>query len=290
MPLNTPGYARLVKHFPDVHVGWYKGKFMARWLRFATPLYDQGRAFLSTSIDLVLPPICNLCRCELDDEKRWLGLCNACCELVMTSGDFYCPRCGNQRGGHQRGATTTSSTVCLKCKKTHFIFSQVFTLGPYQKTLRNAVLQTKYPYGHPLAVALGRLLAHAKEKEIGLFQPDFIIAIPMHWLRRLKRGVNGPDAVADSIAKYLRVPKAMRAITRFRCTVQQTNLSQTQRLENLKSAFLLLKKNVRGKRILLVDDVMTTGATCNEAARILRSHGAIDVAVAVLSRAGIESP
>ena len=290
MPLNTPGYARLIKHFPAVRVGWYKGKFMSRWLHFAAPLYDQGRAFLSTSIDLVLPPICNLCRCELEEEKRWLGLCNACCELVMTSGDIYCPRCGNQRGGHQQRATTTSSTVCLKCEKTHFSFSQVFTLGPYQKTLRNAVLQTKYPYGHPLAVALGRLLSHAKEKEIGLFQPDFIIAIPMHWLRRLKRGVNGPDAVADSMAKHLHIPKAMRAITRFRCTVQQTNLSQTQRLKNLKNAFLLLKKNVRGKRILLVDDVMTTGATCNEAARILRSHGAIDVAVAVLSRAKIESP
>ena len=132
-------------------------------------------------------------------------------------------------------------------KKHILSFSQVFTLGPYQKTLRNAVLQTKYPYGHPLAVALGRLLSHAKEKEIGLFQPDFIIAIPMHWLRRLKRGVNGPDAVADSMAKHLHIPKAMRAITRFRCTVQQTNLSQTQRLKNLKKCVSALEEKCPGQ-------------------------------------------
>jgi len=136
-------------------------------------------------------------------------------------------------------------------------------------------------------VALGRLLAHVRKKEIDLFQPDLIIATPMHWLRRLTRGVNGPDAVANSVAKYLGLPKANRAIIRFRPTAQQVNLSQTQRLKNITSAFRLRKKNIAGKRILLIDDVMTTGATCNEVAKVLRFHGASDVAVGVVARQGL---
>lgn len=242
---------------------------------------------MNNSVDLVIPPICNLCRCDLTDESRWLGLCDKCCSLVIESSDDYCSRCGNQSEIYRQEAATKSSEFCPKCKQTHFMFSRVFTLGPYQKYLRHAVLQTKHPHGYPLAVALGRLLAHVRKKEIDLFQPDLIIATPMHWLRRLTRGVNGPDAVANSVAKYLELPKSNRAIIRFRYTAQQVNLSQTQRLKNIASAFRLRGKNIAGKRILLIDDVMTTGATCNEVAKVLRFHGASDVAVGVVARQGL---
>ena len=75
-----------------------------------------------------------------------------------------------------------------------------------------------------------------------------------------------------------------------RVTARQVYLSQDRRLKNLKGAFRLHRKNVSGKRILLIDDVMTTGATCNEVARLLRRHGAKSVAVAVIARQGLNTP
>ena len=270
-------------------MNWYKGKYVSQKLRFTIPVRDYGRAIVNNSIDLVIPPICNLCRCDLNAENRWFGLCTACCELATMSNDCYCTQCGHQRDTHKQELTSIDSGSCSKCKQKKYMFSHVFTLGPYHNHLRNAVLQTKHPYGYPLAVSLGRLLAHARKKEIDLFHPDFIVATPMHWWRQLKKGVNGPDVIANSMAKYLHISKANRVISRCRHSAQQVNLSQNQRLENIKSAFLLLKKNMSGKRILLIDDVMTTGATCNEIARLFRSHGAKDVAVAVVARAEIES-
>ena len=262
---------------------------MSQWPRIRTPLFHQGRAALHTTLDLVIPPICALCRSDLGDEDRWLGLCHNCRTLFTRSAERYCARCGNQYSPQQQAITTERNRCCENCNQTSFVFSNVFTLGPYQSYLRTAVLQTKHPQGYPLAVALGRLLAQTQKKDIEIFHPDMVIAIPMHWWRRFQRGANGPDAIADSVAKYLGLPKANRWIIRSRHTDKQVTLPQTQRTRNLKNAFQLQKKRVSGKRILLIDDVMTTGATCNEVARVFRSHGACDVAVAVVARQGLNT-
>ena len=132
------------------------------------------------------------------------------------------------------------------------------------------------------------MLACAQKKELDAFHADLIIATPMHWLRRFQRGAHGPDAIAQGMAKHLGLPRANRLIIRSQYTEKQVALSQTQRTKNLAGAFRLLKKNVVNKRILLIDDVMTTGATCNEIARVFRSHGAKDVAVAVVARQGLK--
>jgi len=184
----------------------------------------------------------------------------------------------------------TGDAACRECAQAHYAFSQVFALGPYEGIWRNAVLHTKYPDGYPLAVALGRYLAETNESEIRLFHPDLILPIPLHWSRRLKRGTNGPDALAKSMSKYFKIPWANRLLIRIRRTLPQTNLSQAQRRKNLQGAFRVsLRKGITGKRILLVDDVLTTGATGNEAAKMLQAGGATKVALAVVARAGMET-
>ena len=261
---------------------------VVHWLHNAKPLYLKGRAAMHTALDLVIPPTCNYCHCDLNDKNRWLGLCNNCCSLFTRTAELYCDRCGTKFATPKAKRTFNRTRTCDACKHLKFIFSEIFTLGPYQNHLRDAVLQTKYPQGYSLAVSLGRMLARTQKKEINAFQADLVIATPMHWLRRFQRGAHGPDAVAESLATYLGLPKASRLIIRSQYTEKQVALSQTQRTKNLADAFRLLKKNVVDKRILLIDDVMTTGATCNEIARVFRSHGAIDVAVAVVARQGLK--
>jgi ComF family protein len=115
---------------------------------------------------------------------------------------------------------------------------------------------------------------------------DVVVPVPLHWLRRLERGYNQAAMLARPLAKQLRVPFSTRRLRRIRYTSHQTGQSATSRQENLRGAFASWPAHrIRGLRILLVDDVMTTGSTCSEAARALKKAGAARVVAAVLARA-----
>ena len=253
----------------------------SKWIRFSSPDSISRLDLLQNSIDLILPPVCNLCRRDLADKKPSWELCDSCCDSLVDPSAFCCLRCGSPLN-----ALALDNRTCSQCENIRYAFSQVFTLGPHEKTLRKAVLQTKYPDGHPLASSLSRYLAEVHDKKIRAFAPDLILPIPMHWKRRLKRGANGPDAMAAGMCTHLGVAPSRRLLIRSRFTAKQVNLRQFQRKENLRGAFGIRSKGlIAGKRVLVIDDVLTTGATCSEAARVLRQAGAQDVAVAVLSRA-----
>jgi ComF family protein len=180
--------------------------------------------------------------------------------------------------------------ICQECKISNFLFQRVFALGAYRGKMRAAVLRTKYPEGRRLAVALGRRLAAAWHDEIKEYAPDRIVPIPMHWTRRLQRGTSGPEAIAQCLSKDFGIPFTDRCLARHRRTARQTELSQHQRLRNLQGAFHSRRRRVPpGSRILLVDDVLTTGTTCHEAAKTLLGAGVAEVGVAVLARAVSEA-
>ncbi len=117
-------------------------------------------------------------------------------------------------------------------------------------------------------------------------EADFLLPIPMHWTRWLARGVNSPELVASCLSRVLRVPVRRRILARRRRTAPQRDLSPAARFRNLAGAFRVRRRaKLRGARVLLVDDILTTGATCSEAAKMLKQAGAAMVAVAVVARA-----
>ncbi len=144
----------------------------------------------------------------------------------------------------------------------------------------------KSPHGEPLAMTMGRLLAAERGERLREVRAEVVLPVPMHWTRRWHRGTNSPELLARELARWLRVPLAPRALVRCRRTRKQNELLPEERPANIRGAFRLsAPRRVRGRRVLLIDDVLTTGATAQEATSVLLAGGAADVAVAVLARA-----
>jgi ComF family protein len=164
--------------------------------------------------------------------------------------------------------------------------SAAFRLGSYREDLREAILRMKHPAGERLAAAMGKLLAESCGDNVARWRPEFVVPIPMHWRRRMSRGANNPDLLAAAITRRHSLPIASGALVRSKLTRPQNELPNEDRLANIRGAFRIRSSSdFRDARVLLVDDVMTTGATANETARVLRRGGAADVAIAVVARA-----
>ena len=135
-------------------------------------------------------------------------------------------------------------------------------------------------------MVLGDLLAERVLEHLRALRLEAVVPIPMHWSRRMWRGANSPETICERLAARLGLPMAPHVLVRCRRTAPQANLSPHKRLRNLRGAFRASgHADLPGARLLLVDDIMTTGATLNEAAKTLRRAGASFIAVAVVARA-----
>lgn len=157
--------------------------------------------------------------------------------------------------------------------------------GLYENLLREVVLRMKRRWDEPLSRAMARLFAcHIREAIVSL-QPTVVVPVPMHWRRWLVRGTNSPEILARALGRAVGVRVDRRSVIRHRYTLPQSDLSPSARKINVQGAFRLRKKTAwQGARVVLVDDVLTTGATCGEIAKILKQAGASAVWAAVLAR------
>ncbi len=193
-----------------------------------------------------------------------------------------CVRCG--MFADEKGIDAVS---CSRCAGRTFRFERAVALGEYQK-LKSAVFRMKRTGGEPLVANLTRLFVERHEEWLRDFAPNCIVPVPMHWRLRFRRGVNDAETIAEEIGRHLKFAKVRHALKCVRPILKQSHLTPNQRQKNVHGAFAVrrLAGYVRDARILLADDVMTTGATADEAARALRKAGAKVVAVAVIARAG----
>ena len=168
---------------------------------------------------------------------------------------------------------------------TRFAFDRTFSLGAYDGLLRDLVLQMKEDATGRLAGALGKLLAQQFAGEIRQFRPDAVVPIPMHVWRRLSRRANPPVSLATALTRRLGLAVEPNLLCWQRDTSTQLGLSQQGRFRNMRNVMRIRSGyQLDAPRILLVDDILTTGATCSEAARVLKKNGAAEVSVAVVGR------
>ncbi|MBA4062781.1 MAG: amidophosphoribosyltransferase [Isosphaera sp.] len=245
-------------------------------------MWARGLAdFLSGVTRLLVPNACLVCDGPEGDRPDFRhGLCIDCHQAVTADPYPACPRCAATVGPHADAADG-----CPACRDRGFAFAAAVRLGPYDGKLRDAVLRTKAAAGEGLAEMLGRVLADAAGDRLRAEAPGLVVPVPLHWRRRWARGYNQAAAVARELAAGLGVPFAPGAIRRVRSSPQHGQPSAAARRENVKGAFAANPRaSLAGRTILVVDDVMTTGATAAEAARVLRAAGAGRVVVAVLAR------
>lgn len=234
--------------------------------------------------DLLYPPICAACEEDLGQSPDESRLCDDCRARLAEPATFRCPKCA------ARIAVTFQEGDCPWCREHGLKFDRTFTLGTYHDDLREAVLRSKHGGSEALTGSLTTLLFRRNEAAIRELGIDLIAPVPMFWTRRIQRGHSGPEVSGGVLARFLGKKDCPHLLVRRRNTQPQVGLSITARLDNVRHAFAVRRrKRVVGKRVLLVDDVLTTGATCSEAARELKQAGADLVVVAVLARAQGES-
>ncbi|MGD9724196.1 MAG: ComF family protein [Pirellulales bacterium] len=241
---------------------------------------------LGLGLDLVFPPSCAICSCGLEASAA-PHLCGDCCATLLDDRTA-CIRCGALGAAPVSAIDGARAGVmaCTRCADLRLAFERVVRLGAYEGPLRTAVLRIKRLRHPGLALALADLLWATRGPQLADWRPDAVVPVPMHWSRKLWRGVNGAETIAERLASRLGVPLANHLLSRRRRTLPQARLSPRKRRANVRRAFYARShRDLPGARLLLVDDVMTTGATVNEAARMLRAAGAESVAVAVLARA-----
>jgi len=230
---------------------------------------------------LAFPNSCSICdvpEAERDEFRH--GLCNECRRSVANDPFHACPRCALTIGPH---ADTEGG--CAKCRDESLGFDSAIRLGPYDGRLRSAVLRMKSGGGEALAEMMGRVFWETACSRLRTVGFDAVVPVPLHWRRRWVRGYDQAAAVARELAFGLGTTFGPRYLRRVRHTPQQVQPSATARRENVRGAFLVGRRtSLAGKRILLVDDVMTTGSTLSEAARMLRDGGAKSISVAILAR------
>jgi predicted amidophosphoribosyltransferase len=174
---------------------------------------------------------------------------------------------------------------CVNCRQEKWQFREVRTLGSYQAALRQAVLKIKHVAYEPLAIALGQRLAECIQDRPLEERPDMVAPIPMHWFKRLWRHTHTSQTIARAVAKHLELPLAAGLLVCKRPSARQASLTPPQRRLNVRGAFRpSWLARLSGRRVLIVDDVMTTGATAQEAARSLIEGGAAAVYVATVAR------
>lgn len=226
------------------------------------PLKQLGKRCLSA----LLPESCLLCG---TDSQAHL-LCADCTADLPALPTASCPKCGEQ---------TTHGERCGACLKEAPHFDRTIALYRYDFPVDRIIHALKY--GHQLAVAgwLGVKLAERLTADKRL-----IIPLPLHPERVRERGFNQSAEIARVLGNCLNFPVDRSSVLRNRATLPQADLPLKERHKNVRGAFEC-RSDMSGRNILLIDDVMTTGATLNECARVLKLHGAADILVAVAARA-----
>lgn len=223
--------------------------------------------------DYLIPPTCILCgnagfnsqdicqSCFTDLQKN-IHCCYRCAELF----EFV----------------NTAPLLCGHCISKSPAFDETYAPFIHLGIIRYLIAALKFNRQYKNARLLGYLLANYLQKNAEI--PEFIIAVPLHKQRFQERGFNQSIEIAKTVSKILNIPILTRACVRTRNTLHQTSLPAKQRHKNIKNAFVV-RSLITARHVAILDDVMTTGATVNELAKVLKKAGVVKVDVWVCARA-----
>jgi len=230
--------------------------------------------------DILFPPACVVCEKILEEDLHF-SFCSACFSEIRFIRSPLCPRCGLPYF-----AETDSDHPCGDCLSRKQYFTAVRSLGIYETSLLKAIQRFKYQGSLHAGESLGSLMAAFSHHAFDVTEYDVFMPVPLHLQRLRERGFNQSLILARAMAHKFPGELDFMTLRRTASTAPQTGLKKEERAANVRGAFKLEHGHlVKGKKVLLIDDVYTTGSTVRECARILLRGGARQVGVLTLARA-----
>ena len=240
--------------------------------KLAKPDFFRGIA------SLLYPPACTICLAAVDVGEH---LCAECEAKVARIVPPFCAKCSEPFDG-----AITTTFACANCAHRRLYFEAAVSAYRARGIVRHVILNFKYGKQIHLRHLVARwLVAAFDDARLRDRRFDVIVPVPLHPARERERGFNQAELLAEWLSDHLSLP-LRPALQRIHYTTTQTAFDRSERMQNLRGAFRLRKKgDVRNLRVLLIDDVLTTGSTLSECARVLKEAGAHSIYAATAARA-----
>ena len=230
------------------------------------------------------PSDCRLCRTPLVSLSR-LPVCSDCLDTLLPIRIAQCILCGERLTGAQ---LLVGNGQCNGCAEYPPEFDRAVSYSEYQDGLRDLIHLLKYDAVLPAAKPLGKLLAQAiAELHLPDAEAAALVPVPLHSSKRRERRFNQAELIARAAVKYLPANFTVdtKVLIRHRETRSQVGLDREARIRNMSGAFkVVAPERIQGRTLIVVDDVMTTGTTVSECARVLKHGGAANVFAATVAR------
>jgi ComF family protein len=236
----------------------------------------------SKFLELIYPPRCRMCQAFLIDRRGgYIHFCDDCLKSLVKISSPLCPRCGTPFISQ-----VEKDHLCGECLKKRPYFDALAAPYLYEGGIMDAIHQIKYNGKTDIAESLGSLLAPFARERLGETRGLLMMPVPLHPKRLRERGFNQSLVLAKAIGPALGTRLDFLSLRRIKYTRQQTGLKRDERLRNVKGAFGIVgRPDLKGRAVILVDDVATTGSTLNECARMLKKAGCDRVYCLALARA-----
>lgn len=233
---------------------------------------------MKSFLDILYPRSC--IGCGITSPEAFRYVCWDCWSDAVRVEPPFCDRCGDPVAG-----AVDHDYTCFSCSAEPPSFDVARSVARYDGVVGEALRKLKYEKALWVAPDMAELLHRCLSAEFSGVEFDLVVPVPLHHVRRRERGFNQSAVLASELGKRIRCPSSLGLLRRIRPTTTQTHLTAAQRLSNVKDAFQSRRmKRLTGLRVLLVDDVMTTGATVNSCAKALKKGGAVSVHVLTVAR------
>jgi len=234
---------------------------------------------------LLFPPVCLGCSTVIDvgvcDDMFGLHLCPKCKTQVSILEPPFCTRCSTPFK-----SKVSVSHICWRCEQKPPYFDRLLSPFLYEGMMGSIIEGFKYGKTGRSGRVLGNMLGNFLMTQMHLDERMLLVPLPLHPKREKERGFNQTLILAKGVKEVVSLPFREDLVVRVKNTKSQTGLNFKERQENVKNAFVVTDKaQIKGKKILLVDDVATTGSTINECAKALKRAGAKEVIAIVIARA-----
>ncbi len=243
-------------------------------------LVSAGKDWWNAALALVYPEVCQICRAERAQVAEGL-VCAECWRQVRFIRAPFCERCGLPFDG-----ALTAAFECSNCREMELPFSSARSAVAAGGLVLEVIHRYKYQRALWFEPFLADLLIREAGPVLRAAAWDWIVPVPLHPAKQREREFNQAERLAQRLAADAKIPALPRLLKRIAPTLTQTRLTRTERAANVRQAFALQPAgpDLRGARIVLLDDVFTTGATTSACARVLKQAGAAEVCVWTVAR------